>query len=138
MDRFLASGEGRMRDRKEYNKEYYKSNKDRLKKYSMIYYRDNKEKAKEYKAKHMGELRREVLEHFGGKCRICGFDDPRALHIDHINGGATVERRRIRYNRIKYYKDIISGQRSDLQLLCANCNCIKNLERREYKRAQPL
>ena len=32
-----------------------------------------------------------------GKCMICGFTDPRALQIDHVNGGGAKERKERTY-----------------------------------------
>lgn len=76
---------------------------------------------------------REVRELLGDKCVECGFDDLRALCIDHINGGGTQER--LKRGRITYQRAIIrrikAGDMSvfqEYQLLCANCNMIKARE----------
>jgi hypothetical protein len=63
---------------------------------------------------------------FGNKCGKCGFDNPLALQIDHINGGGGKEKRN--GNRWYYKKilaEITSGNPRRYQLLCANCNWIK-------------
>ena len=39
------------------------------------------------------DLRPRVLEKYGNKCIKCGFDDIRALQIDHINGNCLDNRR---------------------------------------------
>lgn len=59
----------------------------------------------------------------GGKCRECGYDDIRALQIDHINGDGHSER----VSAPKMVRDIASGKydKKKYQLLCANCNVIK-------------
>jgi hypothetical protein len=62
------------------------------------------------------------------KCVKCGFDDIRALNIDHVNGGGTKEAKSFGGS---YYKKIRlkleSGSR-EYQILCANCNQIKRHE----------
>ena len=76
--------------------------------------------------------RQDVIQILGGKCIKCGFDDPRALQIDHVHGGGRAEQRRIGFGRITtyIYNRIKSGSK-DYQLLCANCNFIKMFEERK-------
>jgi len=38
-------------------------------------------------------VRREVIEHYGGKCECCGEEHMEFLSIDHVKGGGTKERR---------------------------------------------
>jgi hypothetical protein len=78
-------------------------------------------------------LRQHVLAAFGGCCQRCGFADPRALQVDHINGGGGKDRRRFR-NTESYLRAILEN-RDAFQLLCANCNWIKKYERGEHGRA---
>ena len=70
---------------------------------------------------------KEIFEFFGSKCAHCGFDNPLALQIDHVNGGGKKERI-IRTGTATFYrhvlKEIKSGSK-EYQLLCANCNWIK-------------
>lgn len=66
-----------------------------------------------------------IIEFFGGKCCKCGFDDYRALQVDHINGGGHKLRKAGEKIGIKW---LIENEESALlkyQLLCANCNWIK-------------
>jgi hypothetical protein len=76
------------------------------------------------------KLRQQIVAALGGKCQRCGFDDWRALQVDHINGGGT--RHRGSYVSMhRYYKDILASaqaQSGEYQLLCANCNQIKRYE----------
>jgi hypothetical protein len=66
---------------------------------------------------------------------VCGFDDVRALCIDHVNGGGTQEQLRfggkasITYYR--YVRDKISAGSDAYQVLCSNHNAIKRYERNE-------
>ena len=80
---------------------------------------------------YRAERRFIVHEMLGWECARCTFDDPRALHVDHIEacgkGGRTTEAKMNRdiefcyENKIKRY-----------QILCANCNNIKMRIMREY------
>lgn len=74
---------------------------------------------------------RAILELLGAKCKRCGFNDKRALQIDHINGGGTKERLQHggSYNR-KVLEKIMNGS-DEYQILCANCNWIKRYMRNE-------
>lgn len=73
-------------------------------------------------------LRKSVIEALGGKCVTCEFSDPRALQIDHINGGGQRERKKLGYGRNKLYQIVLASflaKENKYQLLCANCNWIK-------------
>ena len=75
------------------------------------------------------DLRPRVLEKYGNKCIKCGFDDIRALQIDHINGGG--KRELLSMSAGNYYRQVLNDASSKYQLLCANCNWIKKLDKRE-------
>jgi len=75
-------------------------------------------------------LRREVLEFFGGVCVECGFSDFRALQLDHINGGGTAERNSLPFEGV--FKRALKFP-DEYQLLCANCNWIKRYVNSEWK-----
>lgn len=102
--------------------------------YQKIWQRTYRRTAK-YKAwrKIAGEKRKEeskklkqiVVNHYGGACKCCGINDIRFLSIDHINndGWKEKEHRKNRMNTFLVYKKLIrEGFRSDLQILCYNCN----------------
>ena len=80
-------------------------------------------------------LRAKLLALFGGVCAHCGFTDPRALQIDHVNGGG---RRHIHsFSSVgAYYRAVLASGGSGFQLLCANCNAIKKVERGEHHRPE--
>mgnify|MGYP001601059596 CR=1 FL=1 len=65
---------------------------------------------------------------FGNKCVRCEFSDSRALQIDHIAGGGSMDR-----TNGSYYRMLVLSEkaRSKVQLLCANCNWIKKVENNE-------
>lgn len=75
----------------------------------------------------VGEQRLAVLAKFGGKCVKCGFDDPRALQIDHINGGGGQANK---YMSLPWQL-VVSPEK--FQILCANCNWIKRYENNEVR-----
>ncbi len=99
--------------------------------YSMAYHRPRiKASTKnEYSREYHKVLRSKVLSILGGKCARCGFDDPRALQIDHIDGGGVKNIREV-HMRTRYLR-IIRGFTAGLQVLCANCNWIKRAENGE-------
>jgi len=79
--------------------------------------------------------RNETLDKMGGKCTKCDVNDYRVLQIDHINGDGKRERNLM--NRREYYanvlKSFLAGE-GRYQLLCCNCNWIKRVEMKEYRK----
>ena len=78
-------------------------------------------------------LRETVLTKFGKKCNKCGFNDIRALQIDHVNNNGSDERRK-KIAGITLLGRALKNKNNEYQLLCANCNTIKrfeNLNRKE-------
>lgn len=68
------------------------------------------------------ELRKQVIAVLGGKCIKCGFNDSRALQIDHVNSDGP-EDRKLGNDNWKIYKTILQNPTNPrYQLLCANCN----------------
>ena len=69
----------------------------------------------------------DLYDFLGNKCFHCDFSDPRALQIDHVNGGGKKELVTAG-NRGAYYRRVLrllkEGSK-EYQLLCANCNWIK-------------
>ena len=64
-----------------------------------------------------------ALKMLGGVCVHCGYNDWRALEIDHIEGNGAQERKEIRSHKL--HKLIANGLTKGYQILCANCNQIK-------------
>lgn len=85
------------------------------------------------RTKH-NESRIKVLQFLGGECCKCGFDDFRALQIDHVLG----DRKKDCITSGKtYHKRVMESfelGENRYQLLCANCNWIKKHERGEKPR----
>ena len=84
-------------------------------------------------------LRAVVLEHLGGKCVVCGWNDYRALQIDHILGDGSQERATPGYDRLRFLVGLLDDpQLADkYQLLCANHNWIKKVENNEIRKPRP-
>lgn len=68
-------------------------------------------------------LRKRVVAHLGARCE-CGESDIDVLHIDHVHGGGSIERRATKL-RADYYRAMLTAAPGTHQLLCPNCNWIK-------------
>ena len=77
--------------------------------------------------------RSELVKKLGGKCTRCGFDDIRALQIDHKLGDGAEDRSRFKNIQYMYshYLENFNEAQHRLQILCANCNWIKKEENDE-------
>lgn len=92
----------------------------------------NPEARSDYARRVYRTLRTEVIEAYGGCCCQCGFTDRRALHIDHVNGDGSQDRKKHR-TALQMVRWIIRNHfPSGYQILCANCNCIKMFENKEF------
>ena len=73
-------------------------------------------------------LRERVLEKLGRFCACCGETINQFLTVDHINNDGYLDRRtEKRGNTKSLFRKILSGERTDLQILCWNCNLGKNV-----------
>jgi len=104
--------------------------------YNRKYRAEHKPLFNKSKIKQQQKVKAKCFSLFGGKCQWCGFDDIRALQIDHINGvpkGLRSTKGNPHRGGIKLYRAIINGTypQSDFQLLCSNCNWIKRYENNE-------
>jgi 5-methylcytosine-specific restriction endonuclease McrA len=94
----------------------------------------NPEKEKREKIRDDG-YRIEVIKFLGGKCSLCGYEkDFRALQLDHKNSDGHLDRKKPgRKGKIsRYYVKNLDEAKEKLQILCANCNKIKQIESKEY------
>ena len=106
-----------------------KEHSDSVKKHRTVYNKKNPSVVKNLSAAHSKRLRIAVLAFLGNKCCRCGFNDPRALQIDHVNGGGKQELKNV--SRHTYYRKVLADTQGRYQLLCANCNWIKRTENGE-------
>lgn len=82
----------------------------------------------------MRRLRARALSHLGGVCAVCRFSDHRALQFDHVRGGGTAERVKLKRSQYAIYKQVLADVTGKFQLLCANCNWIKRHDNDEFSR----
>ncbi len=79
------------------------------------------------------DRRKKVINYLGGKCISCGYSlDIRALVLDYINSDGKIDRLRLGSRIARYYVHNLEEAKSKLQVLCANCNTIKSIEKREH------
>lgn len=115
---------------------YYLKNIELCKSRNSIRYQQNKEKWNEYMKGYNKKLRIKIrsiiLWYFNYTCAKCGYhDDPRALQLDHKDGGGNKEQKTIG-PIAAYYYDKLAILFEKFQLLCANCNYIKRHENNEW------
>ena len=115
---------------KEKKKQYRESHREQMRVYNQAYRQAHQGECNERNAEYRFFLKAQVLTHYGnGKCACvkCGFDDMRALSIDHVNG---------RSEDRKVGSVLYSWLRRRLfplgyQTLCMNCQYIKRTENSE-------
>lgn len=85
--------------------------------------------------KKKDKLKLEVMTHYckgSPKCK-CGYNDIRALTIDHVDGDGAEHRREIGGGGIKLYVWLKNNNYPDgFQILCMNCQFIKRMENFEF------
>lgn len=123
---YRKANPGRMQQWREANPDYYRDRERRLAEDP-----DYRKSRAQRRAAYYKRLRAAVLQKLGGCCCKCGFKDPRALQIDHIEGGGNQELGSI--PRTQYLRKVISEAPGVYQLLCANCNWIKRWENGEHR-----
>jgi predicted RNA-binding Zn-ribbon protein involved in translation (DUF1610 family) len=80
--------------------------------------------------KEYQEIKRKVMEHYGGKCACCGEHRLEFLTIDHVNNDGGKHRREQAHSlgtglyKLLLRKNFDLGY--ELQVLCWNCNEAKN------------
>ena len=138
------------KQRKQQNKRwmvYYHKNKGKLNKKRRlklkIQYAINSQPFKERSQKYRDELKYETLKRYSKTneptCGNCGFMDIRALCLDHIDNNGSKDRIKMTgKNRdgggSRFYVLIKKKKYPNgYQTLCANCNLIKEIKKRNVK-----
>jgi hypothetical protein len=93
--------------------------------YRRQYHRENRETILARNYAWRWERRLKVIRAYGGRCVCCGEDAPEFLVFDHVNGGGTAERARLRNGNAQIALLIQQGYPDTMQILCANCNMAK-------------
>jgi hypothetical protein len=84
-------------------------------------------------------IKLKVIKHYSNnacRCVSCGFDDIRALELDHILDNGKEHRKKVRKWGQNFYHYLIKTNFKDdksypMQVLCSNCNSIKEYNRRK-------
>jgi hypothetical protein len=132
----------------EYFREYNKRPEAKLKKAELQRaYQKTEEGRLRYNAskyRYRDKLKERVLLHYGdGKieCTRCGFDNIDALCLDHINDNGAEHRKELGIasrggvGSYSTFAGLLKNKLPEgLQILCANCNMIKEMERKKENR----
>lgn len=119
-------------------KEYYHAHKEQCLAGNRRYNKKNREKVAAYYRRHNLEVKRQVLSHYckgTPACTICGFDDVKALSIDHIGGGGNEHRRTINgKSGVAFYVWLRKHNYPEgYQVLCMNHQFIKAWDLKEIR-----
>lgn len=142
-----------------YQREWYRKNPDKVKEYRKKHYlkklesgnkwrRNNPGRMSAYKYVYRDNLKIKVLSHYSNgdiKCAKCGYSNIDALCLDHIKNDGAKQRKLLKISS----RGNISGQTTyavvlklkfpkGLQVLCANCNLIKEIERKRILRLKNI
>ena len=109
---------------------YYEENKNARLVYQKVYDGEHPEKTRKHNNDRYLRLKQEVLTHYSNGrliCVKCGFNDIRALSIDHIDGGGNQFRQITRMTSSYTFYGWLkrNGYPIGYQTLCMNCQVIK-------------
>ena len=81
-------------------------------------------------------IRLAILDAYGdSKCILCGYNDVRALDLDHVDGGGTKHRKQLKgtYVQAMLHREGFPDK-DKYRILCRNCNWIAYLEKVEEEK----
>ena len=96
-----------------------------LYKYNIKWRAKNKDYYRSYAKEWARKIRREAIEHYGGKCVCCGESMYEFLALDHINGGGNKHRKEIKNTNLGRWLKT-NNYPKEFQVLCHNCNMGKS------------
>lgn len=113
---------------REYNRAYYRANKEKLDKRSRDWIEANPERRRKTALYYYYRLQNEAIMKYGGyRCAWCGIDEPLVLALDHINNDGKKHRQEIGtiggHKLYKWLRD--NNYPPGFQVLCMNCNHAK-------------
>lgn len=141
----------RVRNRKEYNRQFNIRHKERIKEQKHKYYLAHKEEYRLYRLQYypvhkeayalqakkvLKEAKLAVFTHYASKkipsCICCGLTDIDILAIDHINGGGNAHRKQLgKLGGYAFYRWLQKNNYPEgYQVLCFNCNMKKRMTER--------
>ena len=96
--------------------------KEHKKEYDKQYYLKNKQKLLEMGRERTKKIKKKVFDAYGNKCVCCGETTFEFLSIDHINKDGYKHRKELEGNSI--YRWLIKNNfpKDRFQILCFNCN----------------
>ena len=117
---------------REYMARYREKHREKIRNNHSKWRRKNNESVRKYSSTRRAKIKQQIFEILGSKCCRCGFDDKRALDVDHKFNNGNAERRIGDWtSRFAKYAANPKEARKNLQILCRNCNWIKHLESRK-------
>lgn len=79
--------------------------------------------ASNYQSSRAKQLRKELIDAYGGCCTCCGEKEDAFLTLEHINGGGKKHRKQYSSHRRLYSAIKTEGYPKDkYTILCMNCN----------------
>lgn len=110
---------------------------DKRREWNAKWIRENRDKYNASKARYRLKIKVEIMSLYADPvaCSICGFDQVDGLVLDHINNDGAAHRKEANLSSrsssrsgTRIYEYIRKNGKIDgLQVLCANCNTIKQL-----------
>ena len=115
--------------RKQYRKEHHIKNRERDYKNSRAWIKNNKERYNEvcklWSREYRKNIKKIVVDYYGGVCACCGEKDIRFLCVDHIHGGGNRHKKLLRRSDMPIYLRQ-ENYPEGFQILCYNCNMGKS------------
>ena len=119
---------------------WYEKNKEKIRKQKREVMRSlrkkHPEKYRSQSRKSKARLKEQVFDKYGRKCVRCGFDDVRALTLDHVLNNGSDERAE-HGERGVYRRALLDAHTSEYQTLCMNCQFIKRVEAGRQNQINP-
>jgi hypothetical protein len=115
---------------KNYMKKYYIKNKKNWFIYNKKYRTLNRKKCNMYNKQYKERNRTLILQIYSNgfmKCNHCGYDNVDALTIDHIKNNGSIHRKRLGGSAYFYLWLLKNNFPSGYQILCHNCQWLKEL-----------
>jgi hypothetical protein len=106
---------------------WYQKNKDHARKYKRDMMRKlrkaNPEHYRQQSRDHKRKTRDRLLKMYGEECSLCGFDDKRALTLDHVKKNGAAERLQLGERGV-YRRALEQYRPEEYRTLCMNCQFI--------------
>ena len=117
----------------------YAKNKEEMHEWNRNYRKQHPLTVAKIKYRYYDKRKMQCFQHYSPelKCQKCGFDDIRALSIDHIDGNGRAHRKQIGGVSINIWL-VTHGYPPGYQVLCMNCQFIKKHERQEMPGRQKV